>query len=283
MLLAFVPSGPSWALQPELALALFVAPVLLDAAFDTSLRDLRNNWLPVSTLVLVAVGVTTAAVAVVAHWLRPDMPWAVAIALGAIVAPPDAAAATAILRQVNLPYRIQKILEGESLLNDASALLIYRVAVGLVAAEHMKVHEFVPSDCAGAVRKPHCRLPVRAGLDADHAPHHRGAERNHHAIRRHVHGVDRRRAYRAVRHSHHRRLCDHDRPHRARAYPGAAARGLLCGVGNRRVRAQRAGVHSDRHAAQSDLVRARRRGAAQILQLCRQRSSPSWSSPASPG
>ena len=122
-----------------------MAPVLLDAAFDTSLRDLRNNWLPVSTLVLVAVGVTTAAVAVVAHWLRPDMPWAVAIALGAIVAPPDAAAATAILRQVNLPYRIQKILEGESLLNDASALLIYRVAVGLVAAEHMKVHEFVPS------------------------------------------------------------------------------------------------------------------------------------------
>src|SRR6266446_9211879 len=145
MLLAFVPSGPSWTLEPELALALFVAPVLLDAAFDTSLRDLRNNWLPVSTLVLVAVGVTTAAVAVVAHWLRPDMPWAVAIALGAIVAPPDAAAATAILRQVNLPYRIQKILEGESLLNDASALLIYRVAVGLVAAEHMKVREFVPS------------------------------------------------------------------------------------------------------------------------------------------
>ena len=122
-----------------------MAPVLLDAAFDTSLRDLRNNWLPVSTLVLVAVGVTTGAVAVVAHWLRPDMPWAVAIALGAIVAPPDAAAATAILRQVNLPYRIQKILEGESLLNDASALLIYRVCVGLVAAEHMKVHEFVPS------------------------------------------------------------------------------------------------------------------------------------------
>jgi CPA1 family monovalent cation:H+ antiporter len=73
------------------------------------------------------------------------MPWAVAIALGAIVAPPDAAAATAILRQVNLPYRIQKILEGESLLNDASSLLIYRVAIGLVAAEHMKVREFVPS------------------------------------------------------------------------------------------------------------------------------------------
>ena len=145
MLLAFVPSSPSWTLEPDLALALFVAPVLMDAAFDTSLRDLRNNWLPVSTLVLVAVGLTTAAVAVLVHWLLPDMPWAAAIALGAIVAPPDAAAATAILRQVKLPYRILKILEGESLLNDASALLIYRVAVGAAAVQHFKWSEFAPS------------------------------------------------------------------------------------------------------------------------------------------
>ena len=145
VLLAFVPHGPSWTLEPDLALALFVAPVLLDAAYDTSLRDLRDNWLPVSTLVFLAVGVTTAVVAVLARWLVPDMPWAAAIALGAIVAPPDAAAATAVLRQVNLPYRILKILEGESLLNDASALLIYRVAVGAVAVEHLKWSEFAPS------------------------------------------------------------------------------------------------------------------------------------------
>jgi monovalent cation/hydrogen antiporter len=143
-LIAFVPHGPSWTLEPDLALALFVAPVLLDAAFDTSLRDLRNNWLPVTMLVFVAVGATTAAVAVLAHWLRPDMSWAVAIALGAIVAPPDAAAATAILRQVNLPYRILKILEGESLLNDASALLIYRVAVGAEATQHFSWSAFAP-------------------------------------------------------------------------------------------------------------------------------------------
>jgi monovalent cation/hydrogen antiporter len=102
-LLAFAPEAPSWTLEPDLALALFVAPVLLDAAFDTSLRDLRNNWLPVSTLVVVAVGITTAVVALLAHWLRPDMPWSAAIALGAIVAPPDAAAAVAILRQVTCP------------------------------------------------------------------------------------------------------------------------------------------------------------------------------------
>lgn len=145
VLLAFVPSGPQWTLEPDLALALFVAPVLLDAAFDTSLRDLRNNWLPVSTLVLVAVGLTTASVAVLVHWLVPDMPWAAAVALGAIVAPPDAAAATAILRQVNLPYRLLKILEGESLLNDASALLIYRVAVGVAVAHHFTWSEFAPS------------------------------------------------------------------------------------------------------------------------------------------
>jgi CPA1 family monovalent cation:H+ antiporter len=143
--LAFVPGGPSWTLEPDLALALFVAPVLLDAAFDTSLRDLRDNWLSVSTLVFVAVVLTTAAVAIVAHWLVPAMPWGAAIALGAIVAPPDAAAATAILRQVNLPHRLLKILEGESLLNDASALLIYRAAVGAVVLDQVHARDFAPS------------------------------------------------------------------------------------------------------------------------------------------
>ena len=73
------------------------------------------------------------------------MPWPAAIALGAIVAPPDAAAATAILRQVKLPYRITKILEGESLLNDASALLIYRIAVSAEAARHLAWSEFASS------------------------------------------------------------------------------------------------------------------------------------------
>ena len=144
-LLAFVPDSPSWVLDPKLALALFVAPVLMDAAFDTSLRDLRANWLPVSTLVIAAVGVTTAAVAVLVHHWLPDISWPAAIALGAIVAPPDAAAATAILRQVNLPYRIMKILEGESLLNDASALLIYRIAVSVEAARHLTWGEFTSS------------------------------------------------------------------------------------------------------------------------------------------
>ncbi|MBX9709914.1 MAG: sodium:proton antiporter [Xanthobacteraceae bacterium] len=143
--IAFLPNSPSWTLEPDLALAIFVAPVLLDAAFDTSLRDLRDNWLPVTTLVLVAVAVTTAAVAVVAKWLMPDLPWPAAIALGAIVAPPDAAAATAVLRSVKMPYRILKILEGESLLNDASALLIYRVAVGAVGVSSLSASHVAPA------------------------------------------------------------------------------------------------------------------------------------------
>src|SRR6266478_7117081 len=127
---ALLPNGPRFSLDPDLALALFVAPVLLDAAFDSSLRDLRANWFPVTSLILIAVSVTTCAVALVARWLVPAMPWAVAVALGAVVAPPDAAAATAVLKEVRLPHRLLVILEGESLLNDASALLIYRLAVG---------------------------------------------------------------------------------------------------------------------------------------------------------
>lgn len=128
--LAVLPTGKApVTLDPELALALFVAPVLLDAGFDTSLRDLRANWAPVMSLVLFCVVVTVAAVALVARALVPDMPWAVAIALGAIVAPPDATAATAVLRLVSPPHRMLVILEGESLLNDASALTIYRLAV----------------------------------------------------------------------------------------------------------------------------------------------------------
>jgi CPA1 family monovalent cation:H+ antiporter len=137
VLLAFVPASPNWTLDPHLALALFVAPVLLDAAYDTSLRDLRANWRPVAGLVIAAVGTTVLAVALAARWLLPAMPWSVAIALGAVVAPPDAAAATAVMRQVGLPHRLLKILEGESLLNDASALLVYRLAIMTAASGHL--------------------------------------------------------------------------------------------------------------------------------------------------
>jgi CPA1 family monovalent cation:H+ antiporter len=127
--LALVPSAPTLSLEPDLVLVLFVAPVLLDAAFDASPRDLKDHWKPIAGGAVIAVLLTVAAVALTARWLRPDMPWAVAITLGAIVAPPDAAAATAVLRALRPPHRVMVILEGESLLNDATALLVYRVAV----------------------------------------------------------------------------------------------------------------------------------------------------------
>ena len=129
--LAFMPGLTHFRLDPQLALALLVAPVLLDAAFDASPRDLRAHWAPIGSLVVVAVGATTLVVAAVAKALVPDLSWAGAIALGAIVAPPDAAAASAVLRTARLPHRLVQILEGESLLNDATALLIYRAAVAL--------------------------------------------------------------------------------------------------------------------------------------------------------
>jgi len=128
--LALIPGTPQVMLDPQLALALFVAPVLLDAAYDASPRDLRANIRPLLSLALVVVCLTILAVAIVARKLIPGMSWPVAITLGAIVAPPDASAATAVLRRLRPPHRLLVILEGESLFNDASALLVYRIAVG---------------------------------------------------------------------------------------------------------------------------------------------------------
>ncbi|WP_027056720.1 cation:proton antiporter [Mesorhizobium erdmanii] len=126
--IAFVPGAPMIEIDPELALALFIAPVLLDAAYDTSLRDLKRYRLSLLLLALGAVVFTTVVVAFVG-WKMAGLPLAAAVALGAIVAPPDAVAASAVLGQFKVPHRITAILQGESLLNDATALLIYRLAV----------------------------------------------------------------------------------------------------------------------------------------------------------
>jgi monovalent cation/hydrogen antiporter len=139
--LAFAPFAPNIGIPPDLTLALFVAPILLDAGYDTSPRDLRDNWAPVSGLVFVAVCLTTLAVAVVAHAIVPGMSWAAAATLGAIVSPPDASAATSVLRQLRLPHRLLVILEGESLLNDVTALLLFRFAmVAAVAGSFSLAH-----------------------------------------------------------------------------------------------------------------------------------------------
>jgi CPA1 family monovalent cation:H+ antiporter len=109
-------------------LALFVAPALLDAAFDTSPRALRRNAIPIASLAVVAVVLTTTMVALLG-WQFAGLPIAAAVALGAIVAPPDAVAANEVLRHLRIPQRVGYVLQGESLLNDATALLIYRAAV----------------------------------------------------------------------------------------------------------------------------------------------------------
>jgi CPA1 family monovalent cation:H+ antiporter len=133
VLVAALPWAPDLAIDPQLALTLFIAPALVEAAYDMPLRTLRRYWSPLLALAAGAVLLTTAAVA----WLGmawAGLPLAAAIALGAIVAPPDAAAAAAMLSRLTLPRSTIKVLTGESLLNDAVALLIFAAAVGAAMA-----------------------------------------------------------------------------------------------------------------------------------------------------
>jgi monovalent cation/hydrogen antiporter len=134
MALAFVPGLPPVELNPELALALFLPPLLQVSAYRTDWPAFRSNLRPILLLAVGAVFFTAAAVALVAKWMVPSLPWWAAIALGAIVAPPDAVAAASVLKNFNLPKRIMVVLEGESLINDASSLVLYRFAVAAVAA-----------------------------------------------------------------------------------------------------------------------------------------------------
>ena len=127
--LAFVPGLPQVALDPELALVLFLPPLLMDGAYYTALGRFRRHLPGILSLAVGAVLFTTLAVGMVAHWLMPGLPWAACFALGAIVSPPDAVSARAILHNVALPRRLTALLEGESLLNDASGLVLFRFAV----------------------------------------------------------------------------------------------------------------------------------------------------------
>ncbi|KEC74359.1 UNVERIFIED_ORG: CPA1 family monovalent cation:H+ antiporter [Rhizobium esperanzae] len=132
IIVAAFPWAPNVAIDPQLALALLIAPVLFDAAYDLPPRTLKRNWLPLVSLAGIAVILTAAAVAAVGVTIA-GLPLAAAVALGAIVAPPDAAAATAMLDRFDLPRQTYVILKGESLLNDAVALLIFSAAVAAVA------------------------------------------------------------------------------------------------------------------------------------------------------
>jgi CPA1 family monovalent cation:H+ antiporter len=129
MALAFVPGLPEVELEPELALALFLPPLLQASALRTDWPAFRESLPFILLLAVGAVLVTAGAVAAAVKPLAPELPWAAAVALGAIVAPPDAVSATSVLKGFRLPKRIVTVLEGESLINDASALVLYRFAV----------------------------------------------------------------------------------------------------------------------------------------------------------
>ena len=130
---ALLPYSPHVDIEPHLALAIFIAPALLDAAFDTSPRDLKRLWVPLLALAVGVVVVTTGAVAFVGRQVG-GLPWAAAIALGAIVAPTDAVAVNAVMSQVGLPRHSSLVINGESLLNDAAALLIFGAATATAGA-----------------------------------------------------------------------------------------------------------------------------------------------------
>lgn len=130
VIVALVPGTPTITLDPQTALALFIAPVLLDAAFDFPVGAAARLWRPLVMLAVVAVLSTTALVAWVG-WAYAGLPLAAAVALGAIVAPPDAAAATAVIGSVSVPRSTAAVLKGESLFNDATALLLFSEAVAV--------------------------------------------------------------------------------------------------------------------------------------------------------
>jgi Na+/H+ antiporter len=132
ILVSLVPGLPDYQLDPELVLVGFLPPLLYAEAIGTSLRDLRANVRGIALLSVGLVLATTITVGYVAHLLVPGLPLAAGFVLGAIVAPPDAVASAAIAHRVGLPRRVVTILEGESLLNDATALVAYRIAIAAV-------------------------------------------------------------------------------------------------------------------------------------------------------
>lgn len=134
--LAFMPGLPTIAVDPALVLVVFLPPLLMDGAWSIPVARLRRHRVGIGSLAVGAVVFTSAMVAVAAHFLFPALPWAACATLGAIVAPPDAVAARAVLERVTLPRRLQVLLEGESLLNDASGLVLFRfaIAAGLTGA-----------------------------------------------------------------------------------------------------------------------------------------------------
>src|SRR5215475_7963144 len=134
LLLSFAPGFPQVELPPQLVLVAILPPLLYSSAFFTGLRDLRANLRPIGFLAIGLVLATMATVAVVAHAAISGLGWAAAFTLGAVVSPTDALASTEIARNLGVPRRIVSIIEGESLVNDGTALVLYKTAVTAAVA-----------------------------------------------------------------------------------------------------------------------------------------------------
>jgi CPA1 family monovalent cation:H+ antiporter len=139
--IGLVPGLPTFALEPSLVLLVFLPPILYSAAWYTSWRHFKANLEPISVLAVGLVIATSLAVAFAAHWMIPGMSLAEGFLLGAIISPPDAVAATAIMRTVRVPKKVVTILEGESLVNDATALVAFKFALAAVATGHFSLPE----------------------------------------------------------------------------------------------------------------------------------------------
>ena len=129
LIIGFVPGLPELAMDPHVIFVILIPALLYDAAVKTSWHEFRTSIKPISALAITLVFFTTGSVAVAAYYMIPGFTWPLAFLLGAVVSPPDAIAASGIIKRLGLNKKVNTILEGESLLNDASALIIYRFAV----------------------------------------------------------------------------------------------------------------------------------------------------------
>jgi NhaP-type Na+/H+ or K+/H+ antiporter len=153
-LLGLIPKLPQFPFDPQLILVIVLPPILYQAALLTSWSDFKAHIRPISLLAIGLVIATTLAVGLALKLMVPSVPWAAAFVLGAIVSPPDAVAATTILSRLNIPRHLVTILEGESLVNDASGLVIYKLAIAAVLT--------------GAFSLAEASRAVRAGLGRRH-------------------------------------------------------------------------------------------------------------------
>ena len=151
LVLGFVPSLPRVELEPDLVFLIFLPPLLYVSALFTSWRDFRANLRPISLLAVGLVIFTTCIVAVVAHATVEGLTWPAALVLGAIVSPTDAIAATTIAQRLGVPRRIVTVLEGESLVNDATGIVAYRIAVAAVVEGVFSLSEAVLSFVVGSI------------------------------------------------------------------------------------------------------------------------------------